>query len=237
MIGYDIMGEAIYNYYFEQDKSPILVHSEDFDTDEMHPEYFFRTFNQMPPLEQFALNESKGRVLDVGACAGCHSVILQERNCDVVSLEQSEKCVAVMKKRGLHNVVQENFFDFQDEKLFDTVLLLMNGTGIAGNLANFKAFLLQIKKLLKPDGKVFIDSSDLIYLYENEDGTVDINLAGNYYGELRYQTEYKGKLSASFSWLYVDYHMMKSYVDSVGLKIESVRWGEHYDFLAVLTHQ
>ncbi len=232
---FDPIGEAVFNYHFKQDETPIYVHSEDFDADEMYPSYLFRTFQDMPPLEQKVMRLAKGRVLDVGACAGCHSAYLKDKGCEVVSLEKSEKCIAVLQDRDLVEVVQADFFDFK-AKPFDTIILLMNGTGIAGTLSNLSSFLLKIKELLAPNGKAYIDSSDLIYLYENEDGSADIDIAGNYYGELIYQTEYKHQYSNSFPWLYIDFYLLENYVSLAGLKIESVEWGEHYDYLATITH-
>ncbi|MFV0553099.1 MAG: class I SAM-dependent methyltransferase [Mangrovibacterium sp.] len=236
MNDFDPIGEAVYNYHFNQDSTPVFVHSEDFDDDEMHSAYFFRTFQEMPPLEQLALKQAAGRVLDVGACAGCHSIYLKEKGCEVVALERSKRCVEVLKDRGLQYVVQADFFQYEAEA-FDTILLLMNGTGIAGTIANLSNFFRKLKELLKPEGKIYIDSSDLIFLYENEDGSADINIAGSYYGELIYQTSYKGKYSKSFPWLYLDFDLLKSYAELAGLQVESVKRGEHYDYLATITHQ
>ncbi|MFV0365571.1 MAG: SAM-dependent methyltransferase [Mangrovibacterium sp.] len=236
MDNFDPIGEAVFNCHFNQDNTPIYVHSTDFEPDEMPTSYLFRAFKEMPPLEQFALQQAKGRVLDVGACAGCHSVYLKDKGLEVVALEQSQRCVSVLQDLGLPTVVQADFFQY-DAEPFETILLLMNGTGIAGTISNVTNLFLKLKQLLLPNGKIYIDSSDLIYLYENEDGSADINIAGNYYGELIYQTSYKGKYSQSFPWLYLDFDLLKNYVELSGLQVESVKWGEHYDYLATITHK
>ncbi|MFV0522004.1 MAG: class I SAM-dependent methyltransferase [Mangrovibacterium sp.] len=233
---FDPIGEAVFNYHFKKDKALVYVHSVDFDTDEMQIPYFFRKYEDMPPLERYAMQSAKGRVLDIGACAGCHSVYLENKGCEVVALERSEKCVAVLQDRGVAEAIQADFYNFKSQP-FDTILLLMNGVGIAGTLDNLPTFFSKLKTLLKPDGRIFMDSSDLIYLYENEDGSADINIAGKYYGELTYQTEYKRKKSKSFSWLYADYNLLKPYVDLAGFQVESVQWGEHYDYLLTIKHK
>jgi 2-polyprenyl-3-methyl-5-hydroxy-6-metoxy-1,4-benzoquinol methylase len=53
-------------------------------------------------IEQKALKLSKGKVLDIGAGAGSHSLYLQnERNLDVTALDISPKSIEVCKLRGI----------------------------------------------------------------------------------------------------------------------------------------
>lgn len=233
MIDFDPIGEAVNNYYFNKDNEPIYIHSENFDTDQIEPKYFLRRYSEMPKLEQLALKKAKGETLDIGACAGCHSLYLQQKGINVTALERSKKCIEILKDRQIKNIISEDIFKFSG-KQFDTILLLMNGTGIAGTIKNFGVFLSKLKSLLKPKGQIIIDSSDLIFLYENEDGSADINIAGNYYGELMYQTEYKGRKGNPFPWLYLDSELLTHFIESEGLKIESINRGEHYDYLAVI---
>ena len=60
-----------------------------FDEDEIPVETLFRDYDSMPPLEHHALDLVKGRTLDVGAGAGCHSLVLQERGIDVDAIDIS----------------------------------------------------------------------------------------------------------------------------------------------------
>ena len=80
-----------------------------------------------------------------------------------------------------------NLFDPQLQGKYDTLLLLMNGTGIAGKLERLPSLLNRLKELLADGGQILVDSSDLRYIYENEDGSMDINLNAPYYGEVDYQ--------------------------------------------------
>lgn len=236
MSTYDPIGLAVHNFHFKKEEKPVVIYADDFDPDEVNPSYFFRAFDEMPPLEQLAMQKAQGRILDVGACAGCHSLYLQKHKFDVTALEQSALCCEVMKDRGIEKIVQSDFFKFKGT-LFDTLLLLMNGTGIAGKLENFQVFLQHLKTLLAPNGQILIDSSDLIYLYMDEDGSayVDIN-ASNYYGELTYQVEFEGMKGNPFPWLYLDPETLKIEVEKAGLKIESIDDGNHYDYLATIKH-
>ena len=232
----DPIAQGVYDYHFKRINSPVVIHCDEFEPDEVLPSYFFRKINEMPDLEQQALQLAKGKILDVGACAGCHSVYLQNKGYEVFALEQAELCCRVLADRGVRQVIQEDFFDYRGQQ-FDTILLLMNGTGIAGTLDRLNCFFSHLKVLLAPGGQILIDSSDLIYLYLEEDGTARLDLnADRYYGELTYQTEYNGQKGAAFSWLYADPETLSEIARQNDLQVEKIIYGEHFDYLSVIKH-
>jgi SAM-dependent methyltransferase len=232
----DPMGSAIYDYYMTGKAGKLVVRSSMFDDDEIPVESLFREYEEMPVIEQVALDAAYGRILDVGAGSGCHSVALKKMGKEPVAVDISELSVKVMKERGLdaHCV---NFYDEDYFEKFDTVLMLMNGTGIAGNIDNMPAFFARLRSLLNPGGSVLIDSSDLSYLYEDEDGNIEIDLAGEYYGQVDYQMAYKDVEGEPFDWLYVDFETLSYYAEQSGFMCELIAEGEHYDYLAKLTVQ
>lgn len=230
----DPMGAAIYDYYVNGNADTLIVHSPMFDDDEIPVESLFRSFEEMPQLERAALEEAQGRILDVGAGSGCHSIALQQLGKSATAIDISPLSVEVMKRRGL-DARQVNLFDENFTEKFDTVLMLMNGTGIIGTLDNMPAFFERMKQLLAPGGCILVDSSDLRYLYEEEDGSFMIDLADDYYGQLDYRMEYKDVLGESFDWLYVDFETLAIYAEENGFTAELVEEGEYYDYLAKLT--
>lgn len=230
----DPMGAAIRDYQSKGKASRLRVLSSMFDEDEMPVGHLFRTFNQMPRLEQKALSMAKGRVLDIGAGAGCHALALQERGLEVKAIDISPLSCEVMKERGVKNAECVNLFNPQLQGKYDTLLLLMNGTGIAGKLNRLSMLLNRLKELLAEGGQILIDSSDLKYIYENEDGSMDIDLNAPYYGEVDYQMQYKNVKGEPFDWLYTDPMLLASISKQCGLNCEIVEEGENYDFLARL---
>lgn len=232
---HDPMGAAIRDYYLTGKNSRLRVMSSMFDDDEMPVPHLFRTFNEMPPIEQLALNMVSGRVLDIGAGAGCHALALQEQDIKVKAIDISPLSCEVMRKRGIKDVECINIYNTQFQGTFDTLLLLMNGTGIAGKLKLLPYLLNRLKELLAPDGCILIDSSDLKYIYENEDGSIDIDLNAPYYGEVDYRMQYREVNGEKFDWLYTDPSLLNSICQQNGLKCEIVGTGEHYDYLAKLT--
>lgn len=230
----DPMGSAIYDYHKTGKADLLMVRSTMFDDDNIPVETLFRDFKDMPELERCALKMAKGRILDVGAGSGCHSLALKDMGKDVLAIDISSLSVDVMKDRGLdaHCV---NFYDEDFTEQFDTILMLMNGTGIVGRLENMPSFFARLNALLSPGGSVLIDSSDLRYLYEDEDGTFEIDLADEYYGLVDYQMVYKNVTGKPFDWLYVDFETLSYYAEEAGFRAELIFEGEHYDYLARLT--
>lgn len=196
----DPMGAAIRDYHRQGKSAQLKVLSSLFDDDEMPVAHLFRSYDEMPPLEQRALNEARGKVLDVGAGAGCHALALQERGFDVTAVDISPLGCETMKERGVANVACVNIFNQRFQERFDTLLLLMNGTGIAGKLSRLPQLLSRLKQLMNPGAQILIDSSDLRYVYEDENGVLDVDLDGAYYGEVDYQMTYRNIKGKRFDW-------------------------------------
>ena len=163
----DPMGAAIYDYFKNGKAGKLRVFSSQFEEDEIPVSELFRTYEHMPLLEQTALDMAQGKILDVGAGSGCHSLALKQM-----------------------------------------ILMLMNGSGIIGRVENFGDFFQRMKLLLNPGGCILMDSSDLRYLFEEEDGSFVVDLAGDYYGQLDFQMQYKQIKGEAFDWLYVDVCML-----------------------------
>ena len=231
----DPMGAAIADYFKRHKADRLRVFSSQFDEDEIPVEELFRTEKQMPLLERTALQMATGRILDVGAGSGCHSLTLQEAGKEVHAIDISPLSVEVMKQRGVRSVSQTNLFNEQFADEYDTILMLMNGSGIIGRLENMPLFFRKMKQLLRPDGCILMDSSDLRYLFEDEDGSFLIDLAGDYYGEIDFRMQYKDIQGDPFDWLYIDFQTLSAYAADNGFKAEMIKEGKHYDYLARLT--
>ena len=232
----DIIGNACLDYFRHPDKKlNIEVWSNIAETDIIPVHYLFRPFDEMPPLEQEALKQCRGKILDIGAGAGSHALWLQEQDFDVTALEVSPGCCEVMKKRGVRNILQEDFFSLTEENRYDTLLMLMNGIGIVGTTDRLKEFFTAARKLLKSGGQILVDSSDLRYLFLEDDGSILINLNDSYYGEVEYRMSYKKQKGRRFPWLFIDDQLMEYHAENNGFRFERITEGNHYDYLARLT--
>lgn len=231
----DPMGSAIADYDRNGCAGRLRVFSSMFDEDEIPVEHLFRTADEMSEQELMALDASHGRILDVGAGSGCHSLALQDAGKEVCAIDISRLSVEVMRRRGVKDARATDFFDAEFDGKFDTILMLMNGSGIIGKINRLPEFFSRADKLLAPGGQIIMDSSDLIYLYEDEDGAIDIDIAGDYYGEVDFTMQYKNIVGDRFDWLYIDFDTLSLHAEKAGFHAELMARGEHYDYLARLT--
>jgi len=230
----DPMGQAIADYHQTGEQEVIVVESDITDEEEIPVSYLFRSINEMPVLERLALYRCQGLILDVGAGAGAHSIYLSDNGKQVKPIDISKLAVNVMKGRGLKNAEQIDFFDFTVEK-YDTILMMMNGIGICGTMDKLDNFFHQCKKLLNRGGQVLLDSSDIIYLFGDDEEGYEINLNGNYYGELEYRMKYKQTVGEPFQWLFIDFDNLNHAAQQHGFDCQLLAKGPHFDYLARLT--
>jgi SAM-dependent methyltransferase len=222
----DVLGRAMKDY-LEGDKEAFLVlHTSYGEIEAMPVNVFFRDYEQMPALEKYALSLCTGRVLDAGAGAGSHSLVLQKRGLSLTALDISPIAVEVMRQRGVRQVVAGDLFKLSLEP-FDTILLLMNGIGIARDMKQVKYLLKHLKTLLLPGGQILLDSCDVNYL----DGE---NIYQHYIGEVTYQFEYKTEKGDPFGWLYLDVKTLKKTARASGWQCQII-YEEGESYLARLT--
>lgn len=231
----DLFGQAIYDFYFNNSPENIITETSISEEDEMDVSYLFRDYINMPEIEQKALDLSRGKILDVGCGAGSHSLVLQKNHLDITAIDISKKAIETCKARGIKQTKVCHILDLEENTKYDTILLLMNGTGIFQTLNETKKYLTKLKKLLNSGGQILIDSSDIIYMFdEDEDGGKWIS-GSNYYGELTFKLSYKNQIEDEFPWLYIDYNTLQNIAHANQLKCELVMEGKHFDYLAQLT--
>jgi len=231
----DLFGKAILDYQTNNQPEDIITETSISEADPMSVAYLFRSFEQMPKLEQKALQLTRGKVLDIGCGAGSHSLYLQENTaCEVFAVDISPNAIQACQLRGIQNARALNVLELESEQ-YDTLLLLMNGAGMCGRLKNISAFLQKLKSLLAPGGQILLDSSDIIYMFdEDEDGGKWIPSNEAYYGEVVFNISYKGEHEKPFDWMYIDYNTLQNAAHANGLQCALVLEGEHYDYLAKL---
>jgi SAM-dependent methyltransferase len=228
----DPFGQAILDFDKLGQAPDIIVSSDICDDDTIPVSYLFRSYSEMPELEKVALSLCEGKILDVGAAAGKHAEYLLQQGKEVTAIDISPGSIRFMKSRGIPCALS-NFFDI-NEGAFDTLFFMMNGIGIAGSLAQLEVTLTHAKRLVTARGKIICDSTDIKYLYEDEDGGMWLDVTNAYYGNFRFQMRYKEHISDWFDWLYVDFEQLQKIALRAGWKAEKrFTDGDHY--LAELT--
>ena len=225
----DIFGQALQDYYRGTVDSKLWLYNNYGHPEEMPVDVFFRQKDEMPELELLALSHCRGRILDIGAGVGSHALVLQERGVDVTALEISAQACDIMKDRGVKQVINGDILSFIGDP-YDTLVLLMNGIGLAGSVDGLRGILGKFRTLLKPGGQLIFDSSDISYLYD------DIPLpAGKYHGEIAYQYEYQSQFGDWFNWLYIDANFLNQVATEEGWKMDLLMDDEMDQFLVRLT--
>ena len=226
----DIIGKALLDYQLGNFKENIITYSSIAGNDEMDIPFLFRTYQEMPIIEQKALDLCIGSVLDIGCGAGSHTLHLQNKELKVMAIDISKGAIKTCSLRGVKNALVKNIWDVKNQK-FDTILAMMNGIGICEKIENLKSFLAHLKSLLNPGGQIILDSSDVIYMYDENIRELILNENDKYYGEVIFEMVYKNQFSNLIHWLFVDFSTLKTHADEIGLKCEIVKKGYHHDFL------
>lgn len=223
----DIYGIALMDHYRGIQKEPLYLYTQDSPDMEIMPlDLFFRDMEAFPDIEQIALALCDGKVLDVGAGAGSHSIYLQDKGFDVTALELSPLAAKVIESRGVRQVIQKDIFQYREQK-YDTLLLLMNGIGLVESIEGLHRFLAHAENLLNPGGQLLFDSSDVTYFY-----TEGLPKWGPYFGEIRFQYEYQGMKGAPFHWLYIDQATLIKVGHDRGWVVQILDEDDHFQYLA-----
>jgi SAM-dependent methyltransferase len=229
----DLLGIACKRYFADGDDQPIRVFINGKQDSDLLPSYFFRKASGINSIERAALAAAKGNILDIGAGAGCHSVILQERGAKVVSLEKSPALCEIIKNRGIRQVVCCDVLQYRGSG-FDTILLLMNGFGLAGTDIQLEQFIGHLVAMLRPGGSVIGDSTDIAYFYRQTNQAVELDLNAGYFGNVVFQLNWQGQTTA-IPWLFADEWLLRETCEHLGLKFSVIRRGSDHQFLCRIT--
>lgn len=214
----DPLGAMMLDYFNGSRDAFLDVESTTLDMWTMTGENMFRQYPEMAVSEQFALELCEGRILDVGAGSGCHSLYLQKNHKETDALEISPGCVEVMARKKVKNIIHQNLFLLKKKK-YKTILMLMNGLGICGSLDGCNLFLQFIKTILVRGGQVIAESTDLSSFFD--DANFDFS-AEIYYGETEFVMKYKNITSDPFDWLYIDFDTLEGLVNFNSLRCEKL---------------
>jgi len=201
----------------------VRVHSDGGKPEDVDAAVFFREPAEMGSWELRALQLCQGRVLDVGAGAGCHALALQERGLEVVAVETCDAFVEVMRARGVMDARCAALAEVEDGP-FDRLLLLMHGLGIAGNPDGLRWLLADAHRLVAREGCVLLDSRDPGEACD-EPG----------FGVAVMRFEYSGVMGPTFPWLFAGVEALERLAAEVGWETNVVLREPDGRYLASLT--
>jgi SAM-dependent methyltransferase len=209
---------------------PVSVRNDFGPSEEIDVSVFFRGEEAFEDWETLALGQCGRRVLDVGACVGAHALVLQERGHQVTALDPIPEAVRIMQERGVDDAREGTLFELPSGEIYDTVILLMNGSMIAETLSGLDRLLASASTVLGPQGALILDSTDL---RDDEDQDEDED-QDRYIGELHYQLRVGEKAGDVFPQLFVDPDTLEARARLAGWDMEVIWRGPGGRYLARL---
>ena len=152
-------GRALLDYFHGQQDAMCKIIREDGNEADL-PAAVFSDMDSLGPGDLLALSMCKGKVLDVGAGAGRHSLYLLDKGLDVHALEIVPEAIDVLKAHKFKNIILSDILDYH-EKGFNTILMLGHGLGICQDLNGLNVILTHVKEILDPNGCLICDSNDV----------------------------------------------------------------------------
>jgi len=218
------LGIALKEFYEGNKQAKVIFHRDDGLKEDHYVFHYYCTEKEFSFIEKQAIALCRGKVLDIGAGVGPHSLELQKLGLEVYAIDISLNACEIMKKRGIKNVRFSTVYDL-DEKNFDTILLMGRTIGFVEDLLGLKKFLNFCKNLLASEGYILLDSLDV------RSTTIPEHLAyqernrklGRYIGVIGLQMEYKGKLGEKFKLLHVDPQTLKECAKETGWSCEILK--------------
>ena len=216
--GMEPFGEALEDFYNGKKNAEITLIRDDGFEWNVPIEYFFRSLKDFSNLEKEAIQLCKGKVLDMGAGVGPHSLELQRLGLEVYAIDISSHACKIMRKRGVKNVQCIDFYDLTMDS-FDTILLLGRSIGFVGNLKGIKKFLSYCKTRLTPKGIIILDSIDILSTQEQDllNYMERNRKLGRYIGEGSFQMKYKNTLGDIVQNIQIDPNTLKEITQELGL--------------------
>lgn len=231
-------GKSLLDYYNGDLKAEIILRRDDGFETVLPISVFFRSETEFFPEEIEAINLSKGKVLDIGAGSGVHSLVLQSRGLKVTAIDIDCNAVNIMIGKGIKNVRCADVMQFGSGP-YDTLLMLGHGIGMTEDIKGFSAFLDHASGLICNEGQLLLNSVDVtqtidpVHLKYHESNKKE----GRYIGQVRMQFEYKGEKGPFFGWLHIDPQTLLKESAKNNWNSELIFQGENGEFLARLTYK
>ena len=234
--GWSPLGAALLDFHNGVDTAEIIITSDLWEDEHAPVATFYRPEEQpLPELDVRALDLCRGRVLDFGAGAGRHALELQTSGHEVVAVDLLPEAVEIMRDRGVGDARCGDITAVAGEH-FDTVVMLMHGLGVVGDVHGLGSLLEVLPEILRPEGRLICDSADLTAVFEHESPELldELSAPDRYLGEVEFGLRYGDLEGPSYPWLFIDPHRLGIIAAAAGFEMEVAARGDRGSYLAVL---
>jgi len=199
--------------------------------------FYFREFDEWEPYEQEAIQEARGRVLDVGLGAGRHALYLQEKGLKVVGIDTSPLAIEVSRLRGVKDSRLMSLYslDFPDDT-FDTVLLLGQNLGL-GNIEVVRSYLKRLYEITRPDGIIIGEARDPSVTdkpehFDYHKRNIEMGLPA---GLVKVRVGFRDGVGEWFDLFLMDQETLEMVIKPTGWKLDKMYNSTHGMYIAILS--
>lgn len=233
----DAFGLLLLDHLSGRTGDPVLERDDGYAGPALGAEWFFAGPDAWPEAERAVFEHVRGRVLDVGAGAGRHSLEAQERGLEVVAIDVSPGAIEVCRRRGVRDVrlLPLDAVD-ADLGVFDTVLMMCGNFGLAGSAGEVEAILRRLYALTSENGRIVLDSVDPYVDADDADiAYQDRNRARDRLpGQVTIRIRYGARATPWHDLLLVSATELEALAAGAGWRLVQVYEGELPDYYAVL---
>jgi SAM-dependent methyltransferase len=116
---------------------------------------YFRTLDELQPIETKIISLCSGKTLDIGSSTGYYIPFMAKHG-PVMGLEISNRLVEFGKEHYSKDLVQGDLFSYEFNNQFDTITLLENNLGICKNVEGLMKLITIFDKILSQQGQILI---------------------------------------------------------------------------------
>lgn len=220
----DALGQELWAFFHGEKSFEIIERNDGYINFSAGALEYFAEFNDWSEIQKQAINYAQGRVLDVGSGAGRVSLYLQNKNFDVLAIDNSPLAIEVCKKRGVKHakVLPIEQIGRYKPNNFDTIIMLGNNFGLFGSYKKAKILLKKFYKITSKNALLIVESVDP---YKAEE---PIHLAyhksnmqkGRMSGQLRIRVRFRNYATDWFDFLFVSKDEMTEILNDTGWKVK-----------------
>ncbi|MGH3018161.1 MAG: class I SAM-dependent methyltransferase [Gaiellaceae bacterium] len=200
-------------------------------------EWFFAEYPAWPEAERQVFDAVSGRVLDLGAGAGRHSLQAQAQGLDVVAIDISPGAVEVCRRRGVSDARLLSVAAVDDELGgFDSVLMMCGNFGLVGSADQARATLLHLRAMTASTGRIvfdsvdpYVDVSDAEIAYQERNRT-----RGRLPGQVTIRIRYGERVTPWYDLLNLSVDELEQLIHGTGWRLTQVVDGAPSEFYGVM---
>ncbi len=234
----DAYGQQLWEHFNDHEVKEIIERDDGFIDVNHNPLNYFAEYSQWPEIQKKAVKLVRGKTIDIGGGAGRVALYLQEKNIDVLVIDNSPLAVKVCKLRGVKKarVLPVENIDKLKSKNYETVIMFGNNLGLLGTPKKARVLLEKMASITTDNAQIIAEGCDphktndpyhLSYHKLNKS-------RGRMAGELRLRVRFKNYIGDWFDYLFVSLEEIENILKGTKWVIDKVVGEESPTYIVVI---